>query len=212
MKTIIVMLAMLSVIAFGNEYHTGTGVAINARYIATAYHVVNTDEYRCYFDQKTHVCHEVEIYAYDKAKDIAILKVRNAYVRLDACSLTSGEEFIGSEVTTVGYYRPFYNDMEKSVYVSNIKNKDNFFGDSSMYRIDVKLEYGMSGGPSFNEDGKVIGLSRSISTMEDNTSNIVKSSEIVKLMKMSHVVNIGSTDNMEKCAVILVSSEEKFEY
>ena len=69
---------------------------------------------------------------------------------------------------------------------------------------------GMSGGPNFTKDGRIGGMSKSISNMERNTSNLVKSTEVLRLLRQNGVREYPNTKNVKKCVISIVNSIEVF--
>ena len=68
----------------------------------------------------------------------------------------------------------------------------------------------MSGGPNFTTDGRIGGMNKSISTNEQNTSNIVKSTEVVRLLNKNGIKEYPNTKNVKKCVISILSSHEEF--
>lgn len=197
-----------------NRFTSGTGVVVNRNYIVTASHLVHDRPYTCLYEASTGECHPVEVIADEPDADMAIVRIGNkrGNLHLGACAVMKDEVPVGTKVYTYRYPEPFSRkDFSQYHKISRVKDLDNYLGDERMYRINVQLPEGYSGGPSFDSQGRVIGISRSYSLVEDNVSNIIKSTEVLKPMKKVHIPNIGLSENSDNCAVIVVSSKEKFE-
>lgn len=208
----VLLLGTMAMAATGN-FISGTGVVINRNYIVTASHIVHEHPYTCMYDAATGECHPVKVIADEPDADMAIVRLgtNRGSRRLGACAVVENEVPVGTKVYTYGYPSPFTrNNFDQHRYESRIKALDNYFGDDRMYRISVQLTEGYSGGPSFDEYGRVIGISRSYSLIEDNVSNIVKSSVIAEFLDDYGIGIYPTTRNMSKCTVMLVNSERKF--
>lgn len=68
----------------------------------------------------------------------------------------------------------------------------------------------MSGGPNFTRDGRIGGMNKSVSLMEENTSNLVKSTEVVRMLRRNGVAEYPNTKNVEKCAISILNSFDGF--
>jgi len=203
---ILVLLVALCNSTFAT-YINGTGVAVNGKYIVSAYHVVEEYGNACYLDLKTNQCHELEIVDFDVDVDLLLLKLKDEdKTNLSACPIMDHEVNVGDRVTSFGYIKPEYKDYETRVLRSRIKAHDNVDGIEYFYRISTKLVPGMSGGPLHNADGEILGLSKSYSLVEKNTSNVIKSTEIMRMLIDNGVRNIASTNIVKRCTLILISS------
>ena len=68
----------------------------------------------------------------------------------------------------------------------------------------------MSGGPNFTKDGRIGGMNKSVSLMEQNTSNLVKSTEVIRMLRKNGVIEYPNTKNVKKCAISILNSVEDF--
>lgn len=64
--------------------------------------------------------------------------------------------------------------------------------------------------PNFTRDGRIGGMNKSVSLMEQNTSNLVKSTEVVRLLRMNGVREYPNTRNVKKCVISIVNSIKEF--
>lgn len=191
---------------------TGSGVMINRDYIVTASHIVHKRPYTCLYDTADEKCYPVEVVADDPDVDMAIVRLgkKRGSTRLGACDVERDEVSVGTKVYTYGYNDPFgRKDFNQHYMVSRVKDLDAYWGDDRIYRISVELFPGYSGGASFNESGKVVGISRSVSLSEDNVSNIVKSSVIMSFLDDYGIGVYPTTRNASKCTVMLVNSYDR---
>ena len=68
----------------------------------------------------------------------------------------------------------------------------------------------MSDGPNVTKDGRIGGMSKSIPNMERNASNLVKSTEVVRLLRQNGVREYPNTRNVKKCVISIVNSLNLF--
>lgn len=206
-KAIISILTLLCMNAFAT-YHNGNGVAVNGKYIVSAYHVVEEFGNACYLDRTTNKCHELEIVDFDVDIDLVLLKVKDDDKKnFSSCSIKPREVNVGDKVTSFGYIKPNYEDYKTRVMPSRIKALNNIDGINWFYRISTKLIPGMSGDPLYNANGEVVGLSKSFSLAEKKTSNVIKSTEVMNMLKQHGVKNVATTNMIKNCTVILISSD-----
>lgn len=206
-KAIISILTLLCMNVFAT-YHNGNGVAVNGKYIVSAYHVVEEFGNVCYLDRTTNKCHELEIVDFDVDIDLVLLKVKDDDKKnFSSCSIKPREVNVGDKVTSFGYIKPNYEDYKTRVMPSRIKALNNIDGINWFYRISTKLIPGMSGGPLYNANGEVVGLSKSFSLAEKKTSNVIKSTEVMNMLKQHGVKNVATTNMIKNCTVILISSD-----
>jgi hypothetical protein len=83
-------------------------------------------------------------------------------------------------------------------------------GNDSFYRMTGKLRLGMSGGPNFTTDGQIGAMNKSTSTDEQNTSNVVKSTEVIRMLNKNGVKEYPNTKNVKKCVISILNTAEVF--
>lgn len=208
MKKLFCSLLMVFCMNASATYLNGTGVAVNDEYIVSAYHVVEQYGNACYLNRKNNKCHELEIVDFDVDVDLVLLRLKESNkVGLSSCALMRHEADVGDQVKSFGYIKPDYEDYETRTLSSRIRALDNVDGVESFYRISTKLIPGMSGGPLHNADGEIVGLSKSYSLVEKNVSNVIKSTEVMNMLRNNGVRNEASTNMVSRCSVIIVSSD-----
>lgn len=97
---------------------------------------------------------------------------------------------VGSKVFTIGY--PLNNVMGSNYKVTDgiVSAKSGIEDDLRYYQISVPLQPGNSGGPLFNKDGNVIGITsarlngQSIGTQVQNVNYAIKSDYLLNLYNM----------------------------
>jgi S1-C subfamily serine protease len=213
MKKLITIILLFSGVAFAEpveDMQAGTGFFVNSRYIVTAYHVVENYGHTCYYDIENDTCYQVRVVDYDSKSDIALLKLKETPVNMPmVCRIAHSELPIGEKLTAYGYPQPF-TEHEPTIIPMNIRLPYNYDGDVTFYRMTGLLLIGMSGGPNFTSDGKVGGVNKSISLVEQNTSNLVKSTEVIRMLRRNGVTEYPNTKNVKKCVISILNSLEEF--
>lgn len=212
MKQLIGIILLSVFMAFAEEdtVHNGTGFFVNRDYIVTAYHVVEGYEHTCYYDMKNDTCYQAHLVDYTIDSDLALLKLDEDPVEMPmVCRLVHSELPIGERMTSYGYPEPFV-EPDATVIPMRIRLLYRYDGNESYYRMTGTLRYGMSGGPNFTNDGRIGGMNKSISLMEQNTSNLVKSTEVVRMLRKNGVREYPNTKNVKKCVISVLSTHEGF--
>lgn len=211
MKHFVILTLFLIAMAFADDnVHNGTGFFVNSEYIVTAYHVVEGYENTCYYDIQNDTCYQVHVVDYTVDSDLALLKLDEEPVEMPmVCRLAHTELPIGEKLTSYGYPEPFV-EPEMTIIPLNIRLLYRYDGNDRYYRMTGTLRFGMSGGPNFTTDGRIGGMSKSISMVEQNTSNLVKSTEVVRLLNKNSVREYPNTRNVKKCVISILSTNEEF--
>lgn len=128
----------------------------------------------------------------DVKNDIAILKIDDTKFKpLTNIPYSLGEKAdAGENVFTIGY--PLNDIMGNNYKVTNgiISSKTGIGDDVRFYQISVPLQPGNSGGPLFNYQGNIIGIttsrlnSKSVGTRIENVNYAIKSSYLLTLYNM----------------------------
>lgn len=211
MKKIIVILISLFVgMAFADNMRNGTGFFVNREYIVTAYHVVENFGHTCYYDVERDTCYQAHIVDYDVDKDLVLLKLDEEPENMPmVCRLANNELPVGEKLTSYGYPEPLI-EHGLTIIPMNIRVLHRYDGNATFYRMTGLLQYGMSGGPNFTTDGRVGAVSKSVATNERNTSNLIKSTEVLRMMNRNGVVEYPNTKNVRKCAISILNSDYLF--
>lgn len=158
----------------------GTGFFIDKNgYVATNYHVVSkAKEIEVEFNRNgIKQVYQASVIQSDKQNDISILKINSKdFEPLKEIPYFFKTELIdiGSSIFSLGY------PMALSIMGTDIKftdgkisSKTGFQGDITTYQISVPIQPGNSGGPLFDYDGNLIGITSSGVNRElDITENV----------------------------------------
>lgn len=144
-------------VASGDKYSIGSGFLVSEEgHIATNFHVVSSyvhdpDKYRLEFTQHDGTTLPVSLLAIDVVHDLAIVKSNETggdYLKLSTETLHKG-----NRIYSMGNPRDLGMTIIEGTYNGLVKN--------SRYRkilFSGSLNPGMSGGPTINEHGDVIGV------------------------------------------------------
>ena len=210
MKQLIGIILAFAVMAFAEGFRNGTGFFVNSKYIVTAYHVVEDYDHNCYYDIQNDSCYKVHIVDYDMERDVVLLKLDEEPVEMPrVCRIAHTELPVGEKLTSYGFPDPFI-DHDLTIIPMSIRIQYRYDGNYNYYRMTGTLVFGMSGGPNFTTDGRISGMNKSVSLMEQNTSNLVKSTEVVRMLRRNGVTEYPNTKNVEKCAISILNSVEDF--
>jgi S1-C subfamily serine protease len=188
----------------------GTGFFIDSRgYIATNYHVVeNASAIQIEFNSKgaKHVYKATLIKA-DIQNDLAIVRINSdEFAPVDKIPyfIKSESAVLGSSVFTLGFPMALSLMGEDIKFTDGkISSKSGFLGNVNSYQISVPIQPGNSGGPLFDYDGNLIGITTAtVNRQLDMTENVnyaVKSNYLLNLMDvMDFKSQIPKTDSLSK--------------
>ena len=173
----------------------GTGFFIDKKgYLATNYHVVeNANEIEIEFFKKGEkFIFPAEIIQSDKQNDISILKIKSPnfkpFEKIPYFFKTDLSD-VGSEVFSLGFPMAL-NLMGKEIKFTDgkINSKTGIAGDITTYQISVPIQPGNSGGPLFDYNGNLIGITSSgINRQLDITENV---NYAVKTIYLKNVIDV----------------------
>lgn len=171
---------------------SGTGFIVSQKgYVVTNFHVIEQIE-KCFVELKINnesKTFEADVVQKDPKSDLAILKIKGA--TLDAVQFkipytypVTGTE-VGTQVFTLGYPMAL-TAMGKEVKFADgkISAKTGYNGDISSYQTTVPVQPGNSGGPLFDNDGRLIGVINAKIMEADNVSYAIKSSNLRNLFEL----------------------------
>ena len=171
---------------------TGSGFFINENgLIATNYHVIDgMDSIEVIFgeeDQKRN--YPAAVVLSDKDNDLAILKIESPdFHQMPSIpyNFMTGVKDTGSEVFALGYPLTQATGEEIKFTDGKISAKSGFRGDKRFYQISVPIQHGNSGGPLFDNEGNLVGITSSGLNREyydsENVNYAIKSSLLKSLI------------------------------
>lgn len=191
-----------------NSKASGSGFFITANgIIATNAHVIEGAS-----RIEITISNEIESLTYktkvllsDNKNDVALLQIDDERFK-GFTSIPFGiveNSDVGSKVFTIGY--PLNDVMGTNYKVTDgiISSKSGIADDIRYYQISVPIQPGNSGGPLFNKDGNVIGLtsarlnSQAVGTQVENVNYAIKSSYLLNLYNMlPNSTKISSTSQV----------------
>ena len=145
---------------------SGTGFLINTDgYVATNYHVIDdASEIELVFPiDGINVSYSAEILLTDKTNDLALLKIDDpSFRKLDYLPYEISVNYeVGEEVYTIGYPQPDIMGTEPKLTTGIINALSGIDNDNTHTQISVQIQPGNSGGPLFNSNGNVVGITTS---------------------------------------------------
>ncbi len=170
----------------------GSGFFISEKgYVATNYHVIDgakaIEVSIVRNGEWEH--HPAKVILSDKQNDLSILKIDDAnFTPLPSIpyNFTTRIKDTGSEVFTLGY--PIANVMGEEVKFTDgkISSKTGIQGDVTVYQISVPIQPGNSGGPLFDTEGNLVGITSSGLNRDyfksENVNYAIKSSYLKALV------------------------------
>lgn len=198
----------------------GSGFFLNQEgYIATNYHVIEgATALQANFTRNGKVeSYPATVVATDEQNDLAIIKINDSSYRNVSkipYGLLSRTKDTGSEVFALGY--PMADVMGNEVKFTDgkISSKSGIQGDVRVYQISVPIQPGNSGGPLFDMDGNIVGITSSGLNRDyfksENVNYAIKASYLKTLMescpqeiileenKQGGVSNISLTDKIKQ--------------
>lgn len=171
---------------------SGSGFFISENgYLATNYHVVDgASTIEATFIRNGNVeSYPATVVLSDKQNDLSILKIDAPSFKPMASipyNFTTRVKDTGSEVFTLGY--PMADVMGEEVKFTDgkISSKTGIQGDVTVYQISVPIQPGNSGGPLFDNQGNLVGITSSGLNRDyfksENVNYAIKSSYLKSLI------------------------------
>jgi S1-C subfamily serine protease/antitoxin component YwqK of YwqJK toxin-antitoxin module len=167
----------------------GTGFFIDSRgYIATNYHVVEnaTDIEIDFIQNGQKKSYKAKVISTDKQNDLSVIKIDDedfkAWTKLPYNFKTQISD-VGSNVFALGYPMALSVMGEEVKFTDGkISSKTGFKGDITTYQISVPIQPGNSGGPLFDYDGNIVGITNAGIKSAENVAYAIKSSYLKNLI------------------------------
>ena len=172
---------------------TGSGFFISEDgYLATNHHVIDdatTIEVSFVRDGQW-VNYPATVVMSDKQNDLSILKITSKDFKpmpTIPYNFNTRVQDTGSEVFTLGFPMTDVMGSEVKFTDGKISSKSGIQGDATVYQITVPIQPGNSGGPLFNMDGSLVGITSSGLNREyfrsENVNYAIKSSYLKTLVE-----------------------------
>ena len=176
--------------------YSGTGFMFGSKdYVITNWHVIRgAENIKVNFLNGEKINSEVLLK--DSTNDIAFLKLERS-PQLPASSLKVGNSSnvrMGDKVFTIGYPAHWVMGQNPKYTEGVVNALSGIRDDPKVFQISVQIQPGNSGGPLFNQNGEVIGITQasldpqlateSIGALPQNVNYAIKSSYIKKLFPM----------------------------
>jgi S1-C subfamily serine protease len=169
----------------------GSGFFIsNEGYIATNQHVIEgakTIQVE-YLENGEKKSYQAEVVISDKPNDLAILEITDSEFKMNH-SIPYNLDFrikdIGSDVFALGYPMADVLGDDIKYTEGTISSRTGIDGDISTYQISVPIQPGNSGGPLFDQNGNVVGITSSILNRE-----MFDSENVNYAIKISYLKNL----------------------
>lgn len=178
---------------------SGSGFALTQGHIVTNYHVVENAKTILVKGIKGDFATEyrASVVATDKVNDIAIIKISDDRFKgfgATPYKIKRAMSDVGESVWALGY--PMVGVMGDEVKFTDgkISARTGIQGDMSVYQISVPIQPGNSGGPLFDNNGNIVGITSSGLNREafdsENVNYAIKTSYLYNLIESSMSTSI----------------------
>lgn len=149
--------------AIGRYKATGSGVLISDNVIVTNYHVIEgAEKVEAVVDvDGVPEAYNARVLCSDKTNDLALVCIKDEKFKSlgeSPFKILSNTIDVGTSVFAMGF--PLTNFLGDEVKITDgiISSKSGFDGDIVMYQISVPIQPGNSGGPLFDKNGNLVGI------------------------------------------------------
>lgn len=181
----------------------GSGFFVGKKVIATNYHVVEgANEINVLIQTASDVkTYSTKVLCVDKTNDLALLMIDDK--EFESISTLPYNIYqrtidVGSSIFTMGY--PMAQSMGSEIKVTDgiISSKTGYEGEISAYQISAPIQPGNSGGPMFDKDGNLVGITSAGIPGANNVGYSIKSSYLYQLMDAAPITIEDITDKSPK--------------
>lgn len=182
-----------------NVAWSGTGFALSQGHVVTNYHVVegaNSIKVKgIKGDFNTE--YNAKVVTTDKINDIAVIRIEDdQFTSFGAIpyKIKKSMSEVGESVWALGYPMTAVMGEEIKFTDGKISSRTGIQGDLSMYQISVPIQPGNSGGPLFDNNGNIVGItSAGLNRKEFNSENVnyaIKTSYLYNLLESTLTTSI----------------------
>ena len=165
----------------------GSGFFVGKNIIATNYHVVEgANEINVLIQTASEIkTYSTKVLCVDKTNDLALLMIDDkefGNISTIPYSIHQRTIDVGSPIFTMGY--PMAQIMGSEIKVTDgiISSKTGYEGQISVYQISAPIQPGNSGGPMFDKNGNLVGITSAGIPDANNVGYSIKSSYLYQLM------------------------------
>ena len=165
----------------------GSGFFISTNVIATNNHVVeNAKRIEVVIQTPQKVSHhDAKVLCVDKVNDLALITIEDSsFQNIETLpyNIQYRSSDVGSSVFTMGY--PMAQAMGTEIKITDgiISSKTGYEGQIAMYQISAPIQPGNSGGPMFDKNGHLIGITSAGIPGANNVGYAIKSSYLHQLI------------------------------
>ena len=175
-----------------SEYQSsGSGFILTSNgVIVTNYHVVeDANGIDVLINQNGEVkTYKAKILISDKTNDISLLKIKdNSFIKFAALPYAVNTRIldVGTKVFALGY--PMSNILGEEIKLTDglISSKTGYQGDIVTYQISAPIQPGNSGGPLFDQNGNIVGITNAGVPDAQNVGYAIKTSYLRNLVDVA---------------------------
>lgn len=171
---------------------SGSGIIIGPNVIATNYHVVDHAKTITVSVKNgaTVSSYNAKVLCSDKINDLALLNIEDENfhkVTEFPYTISSKSKDVGTSIFTMGYPLATYMGEEVKITDGIISSRTGFEGDIVTYQISAPIQPGSSGGPLFDKEGNLVGITNAGIQSAQNVGYAIKSSYLCNLIESAPI-------------------------
>ncbi len=177
----------------------GSGFFVGGNIVATNYHVVKEASRLTIVVNSSNGSHKysTKVLCVDRVNDLALLTIDEAdFSPLLSLPYTISSKLIdvGTYIFTMGYPMEHIMGTEIKITDGIISSKTGYQNDVVTYQISAPIQPGSSGGPMFDSQGILVGVTSAGIPVANNVGYAIKSGYLLNLIESApiSIVNIGS--------------------
>ena len=168
--------------------HSGSGVVLSKNgIIATNFHVVdNAKKIEVLVNNKNKIeTYAAKVLCSDKSNDLVLLQIEipeKLSFSTPPFIISMRSIDVGTSIFTMGYPVVDYLGEEVKITDGIISSKTGYEGDIATYQISAPIQPGNSGGPLFDKNGNLVGITNAGVSGAQNVGYAIKSSYLLNLI------------------------------
>lgn len=175
--------------SIGECKSTGSGVLISDNIVITNYHVIDNAEKVEAIVNVNGVpeTYKARILCSDKTNDLAIVCIKDENFKSKGDSpfqILSNTVDVGTSVFAMGFPLTTFLGDEVKITDGIISSKSGFEGDIVTYQISVPIQPGNSGGPLFDKNGNLVGITNAAidRSVAENVGYAIKTPYVLSII------------------------------